>query len=286
MVQLQQAKAKFRTRGINLAAVSYDNEAILKEFGARFRIEFPLLSDPRSEVIRRFDVLDPDNGPNNLPEYAKKDMAYPGFIYVDRNGVVRDKFFGGPYFDRYTANNTLGKLFPELLEGPGPPVKTSHLRATPGQSDREATLGSRVTLTVEVELPRGMHVYAPGAKNYLPVQLFIAPADAARPKESKYPRPEVMFLRAIKEKVPVYRGRFRLTQDVLIAPTRTLQESLKALGGGRENGVVLKLTGRLKYQACGPTTCYLPAEVPLNWEVRVHAPDDKRASEVVQDKPQ
>ena len=32
-----------------------------------------LISAPRSETIRRFRLLDPDNGPNNLPDYAKRD---------------------------------------------------------------------------------------------------------------------------------------------------------------------------------------------------------------------
>jgi peroxiredoxin len=57
LVQLRQAQAKFRRQGIKLAAISYDNAAILKEFAARFHIDYPLLSDPRSELIRRFGLL-------------------------------------------------------------------------------------------------------------------------------------------------------------------------------------------------------------------------------------
>jgi hypothetical protein len=285
LVQLQQAKDRFRRRGIKLAAISYDNEAIMKEFGQRFHIEYPLLSDPQSQIIRRFGVLDPDNGPNNLPEYAKKDMAYPGFIYLDRQGVVREKFFGGAYFDRYTANNIIGKLFPELLEGEGRPVTAPHLQLRLKQSDHDATLGSRVTLIVELRLPRGMHVYAPEVKGYQPIQLIIDSVDAVRLKESQYPRADVMFLRAIKERVPIYRGRFRIAQDVMVLPTRQLQEKLAALGEGRENGLTLTLRGRLKYQACDATTCYLPTEAPLTWELRVHQPDNKRAPDAVQDRP-
>jgi hypothetical protein len=285
LVQLQQARPRFRSRGIGLAAISYDNEAILKEFGQRFGVEYPLLSDPRSEIIRAFGMLDPDNGPSNRPDYAKRDMAYPGFVYVDARGVVRETFFGGSYFDRYTANNVVGKLFPELLEGAGP-VEAPHLRLTPEQSDREATLGSRVTLAVEVRLPRGTHVYAPGAEGYRPVRLVIDSVDVVRPKDARYPRATVMRLRAIKARVPVYTGRFRVAQDVLVMPTRKLQEDLGALGAGRDRAVTLVLRGRLEYQVCDARTCYPPADVPLTWELRVHAPDDERAPESIRDRPE
>jgi hypothetical protein len=282
---LQEAKDRFRARGIALAAISYDNEAILKEFSERFHIEYPLLSDPRSEIIRRFGLLDPDNGPNNLPEYAKKDMALPGFIYVDRRGSVREKFFGTRYFDRYTAKNALGKLFPELLETSGPPVETPHLKLILKQSDREAVIGSRVTLMVEVALPKGMHVYAPGVDKYKPVQLLIDSTDNFRVKESQYPRARSLYLPAIKERVPIYEGRFRIAQDVLVFPTRQMQESLSALGVGRNLGLTLKVQARLQYQACDARICYPPSEVPLIWELRLHQMDNQRATEKIQDRP-
>src|SRR6185295_4239907 len=100
-----------------------------------------------------------------------------------------------------------------------------HLQLALRQSDLDATLGSRVTLAAEITLPEGMHVYAPGVKGYQPIQLLIDSVDMVRLKESVYPRAEVMYLRAIKESVPIYRGRFRLAQDVMILPTRKLQES-------------------------------------------------------------
>jgi peroxiredoxin len=56
-VQLQSAKQRFEAKGLKLAAVSYDSPAILKDFAERHKIEFPLLADPNSEIIRRFNVL-------------------------------------------------------------------------------------------------------------------------------------------------------------------------------------------------------------------------------------
>ena len=51
------AKQRFERHGIKLAAISYDSPAIMKDFAERHKIEFPLLADPDSEIIRRFNVL-------------------------------------------------------------------------------------------------------------------------------------------------------------------------------------------------------------------------------------
>ena len=34
-----------------------------------------------------------------------------------------------------------------------------------------------------------------------------------------------------------------------------------------EPGATVKLEGTLEYQACDHEVCYLPAEVPLSWEL-------------------
>jgi peroxiredoxin len=40
-----------------VAAISYDSAEILKSFGDRRKIDFPMLADPDSQTIRAYDVL-------------------------------------------------------------------------------------------------------------------------------------------------------------------------------------------------------------------------------------
>src|SRR5260370_4971919 len=105
---MQSAKKKFEAQGLKLAGISYDSPDILKDFAERHKIEFPLLADPNSEIIRSFNVL------NTEAKGMTKGMAYPGFFYIDSSGVVREKYFTAKYTDRLTANNVIAKLFPEL----------------------------------------------------------------------------------------------------------------------------------------------------------------------------
>lgn len=272
-----------------MAAITYDNAAVLKEFAGLHHIQYSLMSDPQSEIIRRFGILDTDESPNNLPEFAKKGIALPGYFYVDRNGIVKEKYFGEAYYDRFTPNNVVAKLFPELIETIGSPVSAPHLQLVVKQSDHDVVTGSRVTLGVVVWLPKGTHVYAQGVEKYKPTELVIDSIDATplKPrllKASRYPRSKVMLLPAIKERVPIYEGRFAISQDVVILPPSAVQKKLNAPEMKQESSITITVHGKLKYQACDAKTCYLPAEVPVTWELRIHPIDLSRASESIQDK--
>jgi len=154
-VQLQSAKQRFEAQGLKLAAISYDSPAILKDFAGRHKIEFPLLADPNSEIIRTFNVL------NTEAKGMTKGMAYPGFFYIDASGVIREKYFTPKYTDRLTANNVISKLFPELSAEVTQDIKAPHLQLTLAQSDRSVIPGGRVSLIADIELPPDVHVYSP-----------------------------------------------------------------------------------------------------------------------------
>ena len=126
-MQLQNAKERFESQGLKLAAISYDRPAILKDFADRHNIEFPLLSDVDSKIIREFRVL------NEEAKGMNKGMAHPGFFYIDAGGVIREKFFEANYTDRFTANNVMGKLFPELTEEVSHNFEAPYLRLTLSQ---------------------------------------------------------------------------------------------------------------------------------------------------------
>jgi alkyl hydroperoxide reductase subunit AhpC len=147
-VQLQNAKAKFEQQGIKLAAISYDSQAILMDFAKRHNIEFPLLADPDSKVIRSFDIL------NTEAKGMNKGMAHPGFFYIDDSGIIREKYFEAKYTNRFTANNVITKLLPELTQEVSQSVEAPHHRLTLSQSDRTVAPGSRLTLIVDVERSR------------------------------------------------------------------------------------------------------------------------------------
>ena len=273
-MQLQNAKQRFEAQGLKLAAISYDSPAILKDFARRHGIEFPLLADPNSEIIRSFNVL------NAEAKGMTKGMAYPGFFYIDQDGVIREKYFEAKYTNRFTANNVIGKLFPELTEEVTENVEAPHLRLTLTQSDHIVVPGSRVTLAAEIELPPDVHVYSPGVEGYKPIQVALQPLSGIELSAATYPTSKILYLETIHERVPVFEGKFRITQDVTVVPSKT-QDVVRSLVSAQKT---ISITGELKYQACDKAVCYPPTSVPVKWQLRILPLDLKRSPKDIRHK--
>ncbi len=273
--ELHEAGSRFATQGLKFAAVSYDPVETLRSFSERRKISYPLLADPGSEMIRRFKMVDPDNSGNNIPDYGARDTAYPGWFLIDREGIVKERFLDPFWGDRHTANNVIGKLFPELNEGSAPPQTTPHLSIRTAQSDTVGSPGSRISLRVEIVMPPGMHVYALGAKGYRPIELLLDSNDAYDLRPISYPPSEILQLKAINEEAPVYRGRLQIGQDIVISVRRPLDVKLP---DRRDQSLPVEITGKLRYQACDDKVCYRPTEVPLRWKLDLHRNDSERSA--------
>ncbi|MGH9678464.1 MAG: peroxiredoxin family protein [Candidatus Acidiferrales bacterium] len=272
LIQLQAAMARFEKQGIKLAGISYDSVAILKFFSNRRKIEYPLLSDPDSKIIREYHVLNTEAVGQN------QGMARPGYFFIDTHGVIREKFFEAKYRERLTGNDVLGKLFPELGEEVSDPVEAPHLQLAAGQSDRVGVPGNLITLTAEVKLPPDVHVYAPGTQGYKPIRLVVDPLPDFELREAEYPRAKILYLPAIKEKVPVFEGSFRIQQ---VLKVNSMASYSGALG---PDGKTVAIQGKLEYQACDSKICFLPASVPVSWTLQVVPLDRQRAPEDIRHK--
>jgi peroxiredoxin len=272
LIQLQAAKERFEKQGIKLVGISYDSVEILKYFSDRRKIEFPLLSDPDSKIIRMYQVLNSEAVGPNLG------MARPGYFFIDTEGMIREKFFEAKYRERLTGNTVLSKLFPELGEEVTGTVEAPHLQLSVGQSDRVAVPGNLVTLTAEVRLPPDVHVYAPGTKGYKTVKLSIDPLPDFELRQASYPSAKILYLPAIKERVPVFEGAFRIRQELKVNSMAEFSSALSA------DGKKVTVKGNLEYQACDSKICFLPATVPVEWQFQIVPLDRQRAPEDIRHK--
>ena len=256
---------RFEKQGLKFAAISYDSEEILKFFSDLHHIDYPLLADPDSKIIRAYSVF------NEEATGMQKGFARPGYFFIDPDGMIREKFFEAKYRERLTGNSLLSKLFPVLGEEVVDTVEAPHLQVALEQSDRAGVPGARITLAVQIRLPQEVHVYAPGAQGYKPTRLVIDPMPQMEFKPAVYPPSKILYLPAINEKVPVFEGTLRIRQDVKVSSAAEFWGSL-----GKE-GKTFTISGKLEYQACDKTICYLPAAVPLKWQIQVFPLDRTRA---------
>jgi hypothetical protein len=141
-----------------------------------------------------------------------------------------------------------------LLQSIAPAPKPGHAAILGSPADVSGKPGARVSLFVDVTPKAGIHVYAPGSKDYIPITLKLAPQAALKPGKVAYPKSELMTF--ADEKVPVFQKPFQLTQDV------TLDKSLQP-------GATVVVAGTVSYQACDDRVCYAPESAPVTWTVMV-----------------
>ncbi|MFZ0884797.1 MAG: protein-disulfide reductase DsbD domain-containing protein [Candidatus Acidiferrales bacterium] len=137
--------------------------------------------------------------------------------------------------------------------------------------------GNRVRLVAQIELPPNVHVYSPGVQGYKPIQLTLNAAHGIEFAPVVFPNPKVLYLEAIQEHVPVFEGKFRITQDVMVTESKT-RDIARSLVSARKT---ISITGLLSYQACDDRVCYPPASVPVMWSLQVLPLDLKRSPEAI-----
>ena len=141
-----------------------------------------------------------------------------------------------------------------LLQLINPAPKPGHATIIGSPADLDGKAGARLSLFVDVTPKPGIHVYAPGSNDYIPITVKLNPQALLKPGKVAYPKSELMTF--ADEKVPVFQKPFRLTQDI------TLDKSVKA-------GSTVTVTGTVNYQACDDKVCYPPESSPVSWTVVV-----------------
>jgi peroxiredoxin len=79
----QKKLEEFDARGIRVVGISVDPPEINHRQSQKLGYTFPLLSDPKAQVIRRYDVLHPGAGPKGA------DIARPAEFLIDSSRIVR-----------------------------------------------------------------------------------------------------------------------------------------------------------------------------------------------------
>ena len=257
-MELQSRYADLRARGIGLAVVLYDPPEVLKAFADQWGIEYPLLSDVGSEVIQRYDILNREMELGN-PVYG---IPYPGTFVLDNAGRVTDRFFEQRYEERFTLSSIALRLGDPITGDTrdATQIDTDHLTLVSYASDEIVAPGNRFSLVLDVTPKSEMHVYAPGDHSYQVIRLSVTAPEFLQAHEVTYPSSETYDFEPLNETVPVYEAPFRFVQEVTIPMSR----EIAALA---QSGETLTIEGTLEYQACDHEICYLPAEVPLSWEL-------------------
>ena len=105
----------------------------------------------------------------------------------------------------------------------------------------------------------GIHVYAPGNPDYIPVAVEITPAPGVKADAAVFPAGQDLFFGPLKETVKVYSAPF-----VVKLP---LSLDAKIVKGSKSGDVLVR--GKVSYQACDDRVCFPPQSAPFEARLTV-----------------
>ena len=116
--------------------------------------------------------------------------------------------------------------------------------------------GRSVTLRLAMTPAAGIHVYAPGNPDYIPVSVTLQLPAGVQADPPVYPPGEDYVFGEPAEIVKVYSRPFEVRQRITV--TRA---------AARTAGSALAIDGSVRYQACTDKVCFPPATAPVSLTV-------------------
>jgi len=105
-VQLAGRSDEFEALGLGLAAMTYDERAVLAAFAAESGASFPLLQDVDAKHVLAFGVLN-EAYPEGDENYG---LPHPGILWIGLDGVLRDKWSVPGYRTRPPLDEVLADI--------------------------------------------------------------------------------------------------------------------------------------------------------------------------------
>jgi peroxiredoxin len=266
-IELQSRAGELKAQGLGLAVITYDPPAVMADFSRRRGITFPLLSDPGSRTIKAYGILNT----TVAADTSNYGIPFPGTFLIDRNGKVTSRFFEEAYRERNTVSTIMIALGNAKTPAAATRIQTDHLDLTTYVSDDVVAPGSLFSVVFDVKPHPGIHIYAPGAKDYkiITFRLDANPMLAARPLQ--YPVSEIYHFKPLDERVPVFQNAFRLVQSMAVSAARDVRAALKDVA-------TITISGSLEYQACDDKVCFNPRSIPVSYTVKLRQLDSERAT--------
>ena len=247
----------FEAAGAKLYVLSYDEIDALADFKSAHGTTFTMLSDPDSEIIRAFGILNTTIAEDDHPWYG---IPYPGVYVMDGEGIITEKFFENNFTVRPGPEQLLAALKGEqinLLEK--------------GEGDQEVkvevtfegdTLPAGITrqLVARFSVPEGMHLYG----QPVPEGLVAASIQLEQELEGivsytpVVPETSALTLAGDGHTLQVYEG-----DVVLRLPVAQNGRAIEKDDEGRW----VRIAGKVQWQACDAEKCDIPQEQSFSFRL-------------------
>jgi len=244
---------EFDALDIPVYALSYDEADALSDFRDAHNITFTLLSDPQSEVIRSFGILNTLIDKNDHPWFG---IPYPGTFVLDAEGAITHKFFDSNLAVRAGPEQLL-----RAVQGKAPHANTSAAPQQLEQGEVQIDIsfdGEGLTpvvqndLVVKFMVPHGRHVYAePAPAGSVAANIVVDELSTLVSRPIVRPDGVSHQLAGTAEVFQVHNDQFELRLPL------TLNEAVADQGGN------ITISGEVCWQVCDNEVCDVPTKKPF-----------------------
>ena len=251
----------YRAAGVRLYALSYDEPDALADYAEAHDTTFTLLSDPDSEVITSFGILNTLIPPDDHPWYG---LPFPGAYVVDADGIVVAKFFEHNFAIRPGPEQLLAAALGTEFDVPEferPPDRVSVDVTIDG--DR-LPMGVTRQIIATFRVPEGQHLYSePVPDGLVAAAIELDDNDGILCYEPVTPPTSPLTLSGSGETLQVYEG-----DVVLRLPVAQNARNMQKDDGWR----FVTISGQVRWQACDDVECFLPESMPFSFRVEAGFP--------------
>ena len=247
----------FEAAGAKLYVLSYDEVDALADYKEAHGATFTMLSDPDSEVIRSFGILNTTIAEDDHPWHG---IPYPGVYVTDDEGIITQKFFENNFTVRPGAEQLVAAVKGEEVGLEERPATDQEVEVDIEFEGNDLPVGITRQIVARFSVPNGMHLYQEPVPDGL-VAASIELDDEAEGIVSYTlvaPETQPLTLGSDGHTLEVYEGNV-----VLRLPIAQNGRAITKDDDGRW----VSVSGRVRWQACNDETCLVPDERAFSFRV-------------------
>ncbi len=219
-----------------------------------------MLSDPNSEIIERFGILNTLIEEDDHPWFG---IPFPGTYVVGADGIITAKFFEANLALRANSDQLRRAALGEeimIYAAPAPSEVALGVEVDVGLDGDSLAAGVVRDLLVRLRVPKGQHVYGePVPDGMVATSVELDDSIGLAVFNPKLPSTRPHTLQGTGEVLQIFDG------DVLIRVpiTHNQRSTVKRDDGSR----VVPISGTVRWQSCDDEACHLPASHRFELEV-------------------
>ncbi len=252
----------YRDAGVRLYALSYDEPDALADYAEAHGVTFTMLSDPDSEVIKDFGILNTLIPADDHPWYG---IPFPGAYAIDAAGTIVAKFFEHNFAVRTGPEQMLAAAMGAAFEVEPADASAEMVSVEVTLEGDRLPMGLTREIVATLRVPEGQHLYGvPVPEGLVAAAIEVDETEGILTYTPVAPPTSPLTLAGSGETLQAYDGNV-----VLRLPVAQNARNMEKDDDGHR---YVTISGSVRWQACDDKECFLPASEPFSFRVEAGFP--------------